>query len=535
MKRFVLLYTLLLSLFSCSNNNRMSELSSIDNMLDSLDYASASKALVKIGTEKLSGEQKAYYQLLKTRYAFGKNNFIDDSLSLNACIDYYKAKNMKDELARAYFYKGEMYRLAGDMAKALFYEKESELIFKNCNLNKRRNLDIYQQLCEALAYINIIFDEDKLSLHYCKLSLQSAQKLGDKRYQVFTLGMASSCCSTLGMEDSVGYYRLLCIPLLPYTHNSCKGYAYSIIADYFINKDNRKAKEYLDSALYYSKDAVSYRVAGYYNNALGNDAKAEEMWKKSIDCDPNYLTQAETCKKIAALYYERGDLKNYALYMSKMSEAKDSLYARKKKYNMSELQSNINSSLSMKDLLDTITSASMGILIIILLCIVVFSLMLHRTRKRLIAVHNRLKAEKQSLEQAKTQIKSLKKESKEIGQDRETEQRHNGGIAKQRSERTMRQGTIPPYQEWRHNHNVDQARLRAVHGLLQDRVCGDNGGDRTLLRQYRSPKTAYHAAATPQLRLRCHRQGTRHKQRLCKKEHCTHHAAYEISVMRADR
>ena len=37
--------------------------------------------------------------------------------------------------------------------------------------------------------------------------------------------------------------------------------------------------------------------------------------------------------------------------------------------------------------------------------------MLHRTRKRLIAVHNRLKAEKQSLEQAKTQIKSLKKES----------------------------------------------------------------------------------------------------------------------------
>ena len=158
-------------------------------MLDSLDYASASKALVKIGTEKLSGEQKAYYQLLKTRYAFGKNSFIDDSLSLNACIDYYKAKNMKDELARAYFYKGEMYRLAGDMAKALFYEKESELIFKNCDLNKRRNLDIYQQLCEALAYINIIFDEDKLSLHYCKLSLQSAQKLGDKRYQVFTLGM----------------------------------------------------------------------------------------------------------------------------------------------------------------------------------------------------------------------------------------------------------------------------------------------------------------------------------------------------------
>ncbi|RHK47170.1 hypothetical protein DW060_12525 [Leyella stercorea] len=101
----------------------MSELSSIDNMLDSLDYASASKALVKIGTEKLSGEQKAYYQLLKTRYAFGKNSFIDDSLSLNACIDYYKAKNMKDELARAYFYKGEMYRLAGDMAKALSTKK----------------------------------------------------------------------------------------------------------------------------------------------------------------------------------------------------------------------------------------------------------------------------------------------------------------------------------------------------------------------------------------------------------------------------
>ena len=96
-------------------------------MLDSLDYASASKALVKIGTEKLSGEQKAYYQLLKTRYAFGKNSFIDDSLSLNACIDYYKTKNMKDELARAYFYKGEMYRLAGDMAKALFCQNYAKI------------------------------------------------------------------------------------------------------------------------------------------------------------------------------------------------------------------------------------------------------------------------------------------------------------------------------------------------------------------------------------------------------------------------
>ena len=163
------------------------------------------------------------------------------------------------------------------------------------------------------------------------------------------------------------------------------------------------------------------------------------MWKKSIDCDPNYLTQAETCEKIATLYYKRGDLKNYALYMSKMSEAKDSLYTRKKKYNMSELQSNINSSLSMKDLLDTITSASMGILIIILLCIVVFSLMLHRTRKRLIAVHNRLKAEKQSLEQAKAQIKSLKKESAKKS-DRIEKLNNDIMVASQSSEANARCG-----------------------------------------------------------------------------------------------
>ena len=196
------------------------------------------------------------------------------------------------------------------------------------------------------------------------------------------------------------------------------------------------------------------------------------MWKKSIDCDPNYLTQAETCEKIAALYYKRGDLKNYALYMSKMSEAKDSLYTRKKKYNMSELQSNINSSLSMKDLLGTITSASMGILIIILLCIVVFSLMLHRTRKRLIAVHNRLKAEKQSLEQAKTQIKSLKKESAKKS-DRIEKLNNDIMVASQSSEANARCGKIAPRKQLimlLQHLNYDYAAIGMVLGINSDSV-----------------------------------------------------------------
>lgn len=65
--------------------------------------------------------------------------------------------------------------------------------------------------------------------------------------------------------------------------------------------------------------------------------------------------------------------------------------------------------------------------------------MLHRTRKRLIAVHNRLKAEKQSLEQAKTQIKSLKKESAKKS-DRIEKLNNDIMVASQSSEANARCG-----------------------------------------------------------------------------------------------
>ena len=70
--------------------------------------------------------------------------------------------------------------------------------------------------------------------------------------------------------------------LLPHTDVNCRGYIFSILTHYYLDKDKRIAKQYLDSSFCYTKDALTYLESGNYYYAINNKKKAETEWNSGL-------------------------------------------------------------------------------------------------------------------------------------------------------------------------------------------------------------------------------------------------------------
>lgn len=423
MKHYLYLFLLPLAVMACSHKQTMDRLARVDLMLDSLQTDSAKSVLSTIDISKTSKEATAYYTLLSTQYQYIIDNDFRDTTRLNGCIKFYAHSKDKEKLARSYYYKGELCFRSNDIANAINNEKHAEYILSKCNLQQKRNLILYQKICEGLAFINIQYGEYRLALHYAKLALHSLKQLNDKRYQTYELGMMSACYQRLGYADSTTMCIEEIVPLAQHADASCRGYTYNLLARHYIYLGELdKGKQFLDSSLCYAKDAFTYLAAGNYYYAVNEKERAEKEWKHGLNEPGTHLIAAEIHKCLAQLYKERGDMDNYSAHMEMEAGENNQTYTANNNTKVSEMQVCASNSLFIKNLFDKITLASLIFLALLTVtAIVVYNKIrrLMRLKKRMKHSHDvsltaktkELEATNAKLELAQNKINTLKKEN----------------------------------------------------------------------------------------------------------------------------
>ena len=249
--------------------------------------------------------------------------------------------------------------------------------------------------------------------------MHSLKKLDDKRYQAYELGMMSACYKQLKQLDSTAICLSECVSLLPHTDVNCRGYIFSILTHYYLDKDKRIAKQYLDSSFCYTKDALTYLGLGNYYYAINNKKKAETEWKSGLVYADQHFITAQIYRKLAEMHKENGDMAGYSYNIEKEVKEKSKIYEINNGVKVGEIQLGATNSFFIKRLLSNVECIIYTI-IAAFLCIAIIAYIKFRLYKKGIKrKHNKSMSEKTEelqtttteLKLAKAQIKSLKKES----------------------------------------------------------------------------------------------------------------------------
>lgn len=384
MKYNQFLLLLLPVICSCSQDKTMDKLTQTDSLLDRLETDSVKKMLYGIDTLNTSQESKAYYKLLYSQYQYIVDDNFQDTTLLNDCIRFYEKKNDKEKLARSYYYKGECCFRNKDIQKALFYEK---------------------------------------------------------------LGMMSACYKQLKQLDSTAICLSECVSLLPHTDVNCRGYIFSILTHYYLDKDKRIAKQYLNSSFCYTKDALTYLESGNYYYAINNKKKAETEWKSGLVYADQHFITAQIYRKLAEMHKENGDMAGYSYNIEKEVKEKSKIYEINNGVKVGEIQLGATNSFFIKRLLSNVECIIYTIIAAFLCMAIIAYIKFRLYKKGIKRKHNKSMSEKTeelqttSTEQklAKAQIKSLKKESAKKS-DRIEKLNNDIMVASQSSEANARCG-----------------------------------------------------------------------------------------------
>ena len=407
---------------------------------------SVQKELNSIDTANATNANKAYYKLLYAQYLYIVDKNYRDTTLLNDCIRFYDKRSDKEKLARSYYYKGELDFRCDEAQKAIFDKKYAEFLLNGTEFSNRQNTILYQKICEALAFYNIHFGENRMCLHYSKLSLKCLKLLNDRRYQAYALGMMSACYQQLNMTDSSNICIYKCEPLLPYTDKRCKGYIFGILANYYVGIDNKKAKQYLDSTFCYARDALTYLSAGNYYYATNNRKEAEKEWQEGLRSNGLHYVHSLIHKNLAQLYKDDGDINKCAFHLEMASKEDGHVYSTNNNVNINEAQLRANNKFFQKRLVGNITFWSCVALAIVAHTVALIYRKLRQartTQKRqdhsLAAKAEELQDTTAKLTKAKEQISTLKREKAKMSDKIE---RLNTNITKaaQGAEDSMRRG-----------------------------------------------------------------------------------------------
>lgn len=402
-----LLYTIfIIIVFACNSGDcNMQKLYHIDSLLDSMKYDSVNVLLSKVNPQQLNDEEKAFFDLISIQYKYISNIAITDTTILDNTIDYYKHHNDTEKLARAYHYKSIFLYGLKYTRRAVFYETLSENIMKSSNLRVRKNIILYQKICERMALINCKNEEYKEAIYYAKKSYDCLIELKDTTFMAYSLGLIFSSYNDFEQKDSAKYYINKCIPLLNKADEYTQCYINSALCGYYTSvNDTAKADFYIQKALNSRyADGLTFNQAGHYYYKIGNTYMAEKMWKMAPKYDNDFQRKANSYKNLANLCMKRGDIEGYRKYMAAVVAAKDSIYKASKKDNVGRYQAELQGDISKRRTMSTLLYIGIAI---VLIAISAFVFVRYKAGE----LKRTIKGKESMLEQEKEKSKALEKD-----------------------------------------------------------------------------------------------------------------------------
>ena len=242
---------------------------------------------------------------------------------INQSISFYgKAKDYR-KLARAYYVKGRIADLSGNVKECVrcMAMAESMASKTNDNLLKCR---IYITL--AATCIN--GGESQLALENGRKAIYFGEKSGNKEMLLYCYSNLSSIHSRLNNPDSSLFYANKSLPLIRYISDGSKIYALTNIGAAYEFRDPAKAKAYARKALEIKPYANAYHLLGAIAYREGRTEDGKALLRRGIEVSTELMRTISMTEDLAECEQKEGNSGEAARLLKMATAMRDSL-ARK--------------------------------------------------------------------------------------------------------------------------------------------------------------------------------------------------------------
>ena len=322
-----------ITVLGCSCHSLSEKLADAESLILAEKNDSAYQLLLSIGDESVSKpEDRAYYNLLKTRICLlvGKP-LMSDSL-IDASIAYYQQNPNNERLIDAYYYKGVCLYQSGDVLQSMLcYKKAEELASIAGDLRQQH------KIAQGISFINSASGKYDMALVYAKQTLSLAKKIEDKKLLADAYYRVGMAFSNIEREDSAIHYFNLTEPFINFVSEQNKPYFLSNLGYACIDKDKNKAMGYLQASLSLKETTRTLEYLADIKYEAGEQEEAYRLWKKALTI--NDLTPKDNIIHNLLEYdVEHGKTDDVCRHVNDIIAIKDSIINKVKNDSIKDLQ-----------------------------------------------------------------------------------------------------------------------------------------------------------------------------------------------------
>ena len=279
---FIILLTIFLFLLTGCEQKSMQMMKEADAMIERMENDSARKILNDIDTAGMNEREHAYYNLLQTIVSFRKYEPIKNDSVISRVVRYYEKHGTKDEVARAYMYKGEIVGELYSDNKGLSYIKKAEKLADSKNMKR----DIAIQI----TIYNICLNNFDTAKEYAYKGLELARQTKNRRWEGACNYLLMRVYDAKNIIDSVAFHINEMEKYINAQNRNDAVLQYFYIADYYHKQGNNdKAKAVLRKAMEIKPYEPNFYLLATIYAEEGRQEEAEKMWKEALKEKRPYL------------------------------------------------------------------------------------------------------------------------------------------------------------------------------------------------------------------------------------------------------
>ena len=296
----------------------------IDTLLTHGKTDSAYQSLRKLRKWEIQSKSElAYYNLLQAEIMFRKNIAPPEYAGINQSIEFYGKAKDYSKLARAYYVKGRIADLNGNIKECVRCMTMAESAASNTNDNTLK-CRIYITITSTC----INGGERHLALENGRKAIYFGEKSGNKELLTYCYSNFAAIYARFGNQDSAIFYTEKYIPLIRYLPDSSKMFALTNIGAAYEFRDPAKAKKYARKALEIRPYANAYHLLGAIAYREGRTEAAKGLLKRGIKASTELMRTISMTEDLAEYEQKEGNSGEAARLLKMATTMRDSL-ARK--------------------------------------------------------------------------------------------------------------------------------------------------------------------------------------------------------------
>lgn len=350
-----------MTIVGCNDDATSEQLKQIDALLTEGKVDSVGILLDGIAMSDLqSGSDSAYYYLIKTEYLYRKWIPVESDSGINYSVSYYQGNSNKENLARAYYYKGVAILENKDFTKAIHMVKQAEEL-----ANKTDNLLLQHKIFETLSHYNSNAYEYNLALHYAKKAYQVSKELNDKNRQAIALIYMAGDYHSLGRMDSLAICIQECLPLTNFITDCDKAYLYTRMGELYTDSEPEMAKKYLLKAETIHPQLWTYVALSNIYMKENDIEKAQKIWKKAQQMAGSLTAMIKVLSAMRHQCMEQEDYRQANALADSIIQKQDLLYNQREQAMIVDIQAKYDKEAAERSIKERLMGWSLGLLLIV--------------------------------------------------------------------------------------------------------------------------------------------------------------------------